>query len=296
MRQHFSWRRALLFVVLPLTTLSVSRSARADLDYLVTLKDGSTYQGALVEYAPNDHVTLHLATGETKRFAWTQIAMPNLPPVPMAPVSPPAVSTDPEPQPAASDSTTPTNDGSVGPKAGTWSATIRIPFGFTFSDPSPSLQGWGFDANVGTRVTDRVYLGGLAGVSQVWDLGGGDPLMFAKTRAGGDLDFIVHQSKNQGVASGHYQWIGLRGGAEGVKSLTPTGAFAEIDYGTGSWFGASKLGEFSSVFGAGLSFEPPGAYGASSTDPENPTAASPSPQGRTVSPYLTAAFQFGLGG
>ena len=50
-----------------------SSAALADSDQLVVLHDGSRYRGTLVELVPDDHVTIKLATGEVRRFAWADI-------------------------------------------------------------------------------------------------------------------------------------------------------------------------------------------------------------------------------
>src|SRR5580704_5570203 len=64
-----------------LATSLLAGSARADgpasealRDVGVATKDGATYRGELVEKVPGDHVTLKLASGEIKRFAWTDVA------------------------------------------------------------------------------------------------------------------------------------------------------------------------------------------------------------------------------
>lgn len=68
-----------------------SSAALADADQLVVLHDGSRFRGTLVELVPNDHVTIKLATGEVRRFAWPDIekttetseqAQPSPPPPP----------------------------------------------------------------------------------------------------------------------------------------------------------------------------------------------------------------------
>jgi hypothetical protein len=51
----------------------VSSIALADVDQLVVLHDGSRFRGTLVELVVNDHVTLKLATGEVRRFAWADV-------------------------------------------------------------------------------------------------------------------------------------------------------------------------------------------------------------------------------
>jgi hypothetical protein len=54
--------------------LSASDAHAQTVIVLVELKDGSSYQGDLVEKVPSDHVTIKLATGEIKRFDWSSIA------------------------------------------------------------------------------------------------------------------------------------------------------------------------------------------------------------------------------
>lgn len=40
---------------------------------VVSTADGSSYRGELLEYVPRDHITLRLATGQIKRFEWSQV-------------------------------------------------------------------------------------------------------------------------------------------------------------------------------------------------------------------------------
>jgi hypothetical protein len=61
-------------------TMLSSAAARADgpasdalRDVGVATKDGATYRGELVEKVPGDHVTLKLASGDVKRFAWADV-------------------------------------------------------------------------------------------------------------------------------------------------------------------------------------------------------------------------------
>lgn len=46
----------------------------ADDALTVVLKNGASYHGELVERVPGDHVTLRLATGDIKTFAWSEVA------------------------------------------------------------------------------------------------------------------------------------------------------------------------------------------------------------------------------
>jgi hypothetical protein len=72
-------------------------AAAASDEELVETTSGATYRGVLVERVPDDHLTLRLATGEIKRFAWSEIktartvqaTAPRPPPAP-APLPPPA--------------------------------------------------------------------------------------------------------------------------------------------------------------------------------------------------------------
>jgi hypothetical protein len=73
---------------------AVPTFADSDAQVTIVLKSGAKYRGDLVEEVPNDHVTIKLATGEVKRFAWDEIVRdapaPAPPPVaPVAPVPPP---------------------------------------------------------------------------------------------------------------------------------------------------------------------------------------------------------------
>jgi len=51
------------------------------------LRDGAVFQGELVEKIPGDHVTIKLATGETRRVEWSDLVIPDGP----GPRQPPAV-------------------------------------------------------------------------------------------------------------------------------------------------------------------------------------------------------------
>ena len=52
--------------------LVATRAAAAQRE-MVTLRDGSSVEGALVEYAEGDHVTLRLDDGTERRFDWLDI-------------------------------------------------------------------------------------------------------------------------------------------------------------------------------------------------------------------------------
>ena len=50
------------------------RAADALADVGILTKAGASYHGKLVERVPDDHVTIELASGDIKRFAWAEIA------------------------------------------------------------------------------------------------------------------------------------------------------------------------------------------------------------------------------
>jgi hypothetical protein len=67
--------------ILALTLACPVTRARADgpatdalRDVGVATRDGATFRGELVERVPGDHLTVKLASGEIKRFAWADIA------------------------------------------------------------------------------------------------------------------------------------------------------------------------------------------------------------------------------
>jgi F0F1-type ATP synthase membrane subunit c/vacuolar-type H+-ATPase subunit K len=62
-----------LAVGLATVILAPSVPALGDDAMTVVTKSGAKYRGELVEEIPNDHVTIKLATGEVKRFAWSEI-------------------------------------------------------------------------------------------------------------------------------------------------------------------------------------------------------------------------------
>jgi hypothetical protein len=70
----------------------------------VKLIDGSLFRGTLVEVVPNDHVTLLLPSGETRRFAWADVEHQGPVPTPPAAASPaPAPSSPPPSRPEPSE-------------------------------------------------------------------------------------------------------------------------------------------------------------------------------------------------
>jgi len=64
----------------------------------VTLKNGASYHGKLVERVPGDHITIQLATGEVKTFAWEDIESDEADePAPKKKPAPPPTETSEEP-------------------------------------------------------------------------------------------------------------------------------------------------------------------------------------------------------
>ena len=98
---------ALSLLLATALALAPTRGAFAADDTSITVwtKDGGIYRGEIVERVPNDHVTIKLATGETKRIAWkdydrdstTALPTPAPTPTPVVPAapSPPAAGADP---------------------------------------------------------------------------------------------------------------------------------------------------------------------------------------------------------
>ncbi len=86
-----------------LAAVSASRRAVAQLTEIVELKDGSLYQGQLIEKVEGDRIVIQLATGEIKTLPWDQVvraveapaagASSSAPPRPAPPTSEPPPST-----------------------------------------------------------------------------------------------------------------------------------------------------------------------------------------------------------
>jgi hypothetical protein len=87
-----------------LTLLGAQRTAAAAETRTVQLQNGTIYSGELVEWVPEDHVTLRLITGEIHRIPWSELALqpqqppPGAPP-PVAPPSAPLLVVPPPPIP-----------------------------------------------------------------------------------------------------------------------------------------------------------------------------------------------------
>jgi hypothetical protein len=91
-----------------------AQSAKQDsgpVERSVVTKDGSMYRGEVLEYTINSHITLKLASGDSKRIAWDDIDQvspprPKSPPpssaAPSAPSSPPPSSPPPSAMPPSS--------------------------------------------------------------------------------------------------------------------------------------------------------------------------------------------------
>jgi hypothetical protein len=63
----------LLASAIVLAPMRGALAASDDATITVWTRDGATYRGEIVERVPNDHVTIKLATGETKRFEWKDL-------------------------------------------------------------------------------------------------------------------------------------------------------------------------------------------------------------------------------
>lgn len=64
----------------------------------VWTKDGGMFRGEIVERVPNDHITIKLATGETKRIEWKDVERDSVG-TPTLPAAPAAPADAPEPRP-----------------------------------------------------------------------------------------------------------------------------------------------------------------------------------------------------
>ncbi len=166
-------------------------------------------QGSLVELTPNDHITIHLATGEIRRIAWADIdssgsgssdaqmgaaqTAPNGVPVTTRSSrqglgDAPGVSAD-APPPHVS------HVGAHGP------VDLRIPMGVTVTSPGPVMNMFGFGFGVGKRLTHELYLGAFVEYDSAWNLSDAasesSSGLYSLWRAGADLHYIVHRGTAQ---------------------------------------------------------------------------------------------------
>lgn len=74
----------LLASALVLAPMRGALAASDDATITVWTKDGGMFRGEVVERVPNDHVTIKLATGETKRIEWKDIERDSIAPAPTA--------------------------------------------------------------------------------------------------------------------------------------------------------------------------------------------------------------------
>ncbi len=66
-------RRPVIAASLALGLATAFASGGASADEQVRMRDGSVFQGELVERIPGDHVTIRLATGEFRRLPWSDV-------------------------------------------------------------------------------------------------------------------------------------------------------------------------------------------------------------------------------
>ena len=71
-----------LVTVFALALIAAPAVAHADAAVEITLKDGSSYRGELVERIVGDHVTLKLATGEIRTVPWSDMRTDSAAPAP----------------------------------------------------------------------------------------------------------------------------------------------------------------------------------------------------------------------
>ena len=76
--------------LLALAIAAVSLRAAADDTQTLSLRDGTSVTGVVVEYIEGDRVTLRLPNGDTRRIAWADLALvPSAPPIVTLPLAPP---------------------------------------------------------------------------------------------------------------------------------------------------------------------------------------------------------------
>jgi len=271
-------------------TAAAARAAGPAQRYVV-LKDGSIFQGDLVESVPNDHVTIKLATGETRRFAWSDIAEQKEPGTAREPAPAEAA--------AAAPAAAPKTPHAPHPHAGAWSLDLRVPMSYIATKPGPVFSMLGLQVGVGERPTKTTYLGGFVEENADWNVGT-DALPRTR-RIGGETRYTFHEGEAEVSTTGdegpyypvpRYDWLGLRGGAESVGAGGFKGGFAEAALGTDAWL--SRSFQFGVVFAAGLSVEPRGTYGSPTTSVSSTGGPVTSTSPR-LNPYFTIAFHFGFG-
>jgi hypothetical protein len=219
--------------------------------YLVVLKGGTIAQGTLVEYTPNDHVTLQLATGEVRHYLWSDISSarqidsstsgqveqalaniaklkaemastaPNTP-TPSSTSSTSSASSTSSTSSTSTASTTTQADDHPHPKAGSWLVDFRVPMSITLSDVGPIIGAAGIEVGVGKRITDNVYVGGLLGADQEINPSSNGGFLFP-LRAGAEAHYIFHEGGASMSTDGdegpwvpipRYDWIGLEVGTQ----------------------------------------------------------------------------------
>jgi hypothetical protein len=194
-----------------------------------------------------------------------------------------------------------------GPKAGSLSFELSLPFDVTFGN-GPTLMGvGGLGVGLGKRVSDNWYLGGTADVEEEVNMSGGGngPDGFLRLRAGGEARYVFnHGTGEASVNCGpefpvpRTDWVAFRAGAETLDEGTSYGTYGDVSIGTDFWLGSTQ---FSMYLQGGASIEPTATYeGSTSTTTDDSFAHQTQPQttpasGNTTAGYFGMGFRFAFG-
>jgi hypothetical protein len=195
----------------------------------------------------------------------------------------------------------------TGPVAGSWSVSIAPALDIMPGGDIGAMGAVGAELDVGKRLSDRLYLGVTGEAAHVFGKGLAADVPSLEMRAGGELRYTFANLPAFVSTWGHYHpprsfWLGLRAGAESIDANT-LGAFGDVTLGTDIWVsGHTSIGSF---IRAGLSFEPDGSFGESTTPTIESSSTDPfsaptiqrvpsSPSGPV--PYIGAGLRLTFGG
>ena len=252
-------------------------------------EDDGSGQGVLVRASDGSWVGSWGTTDDHSGGAW-QLA-------PIAPGMTPIVaspSTDAPAQTTATD----------GPKAGSLSFELSLPFDVTFGN-GPTLMGvGGLGVGLGKRVSDNWYLGGTADLEQEVNMSGDGPDGFLRIRAGGEARYVFnHGTGEASVNCGpefpvpRTDWVAFRAGAETLDEGTSYGTYGDVSIGTDFWLGSTQ---FSMYLQGGASIEPTATYQGGTSTTSDDSSRSTQPQtspasGNTTAGYFGMGFRFAFG-
>lgn len=208
----------------------VATRARAQVIDIVELKDGSQYQGQLVEKVEGIHVVIQLATGEVKTFLWDDVAR-------VTPAPAPAPALAPAPSPVASAPADATAGLELHHVYTGWSAPGASPE--TPSPSSPRETGQQLDLGLVTSLPQFGSPRGIAGLMTEYQpvpwlglevAGAYDgPAEVAEGNLGWSLAETLRVGHLFGVGAGVSQHFGATG--NGVAHLGHAELFWDLDMG-----------------------------------------------------------------